>query len=117
MKLDDLENQTSVDGPDERGPLSWEGFLHEIEDVSEGWLFRGCRSANWDLQTSLERHAPSDQKPSQAEEFLLREFKRRADVYLDANQVPSTALEWLALQLVLAHGPFAPSPAFPQTRD
>ena len=102
MKIDELRagdamKTNTVAGIDERGPLPWEKFFDQIEDFAEGWLFRGCQRAKWDLETSLERHVPSDQKSSQAEGFLLREFKRRADVYLNANQVPETTIEWLAL--------------------
>lgn len=97
MDIEDSKNEGVVQGIDDRGPLPWEEFFRTIETFSEGWLFRGHRCASWELKTSLERHTPTDEKPSRAEERLLREFRSRADIYLNANQVPATTLEWLAL--------------------
>ena len=58
------------------------------------WAFRGHGNAGWLLQASIERVAS---KPGFAEDYVEREFKRRAHHYL--RDVPSDQddLEWLAL--------------------
>jgi hypothetical protein len=80
----------------------WDNVLKEFESerLSDGeWLFRGVHNSTWLLQTSLERHAPPGSKRSDAENTLLREFKKRAHIYLPPQAIPGAneTGEWLAL--------------------
>lgn len=67
----------------------------------KGWLYRGQRSALWELRTSLgrccDRHGISADDRSRIESELIREFKRAYHQY--ARHVPDTRaiLEWLSL--------------------
>jgi hypothetical protein len=79
---------------------NWEDILKEFERLAGGgYLFRGQGDSRWSLKTSLERHTPSEIKPSDAEFRLLHEFKRRAHTYLQAQHIPpdDNTGEWLAL--------------------
>ena len=66
-----------------------------------GWLFRGQRSAEWTLKTSLElcyeRQGVSGAHRSRVESELLREFKRTYHQY--TNHVPQldSVVEWLSV--------------------
>lgn len=60
----------------------------------ERWAFRGQSRADWGLQPGIERHA---NKPQVAEQYIVREFKRRAHHYLRDLPDDEDDLEWLAL--------------------
>lgn len=63
----------------------WDAILREFEGprfAGSDWLFRGEHDIQWSLQTSLERHTPTEVLRSRAEDKLLSEFKKRAHVYL-----------------------------------
>ena len=64
------------------------------------WAFRGHASASWRLKTTIERIEDEyrDNFRSDAEEYILRTFKRRAHHYLSNLPKDDTdELEWLAL--------------------
>jgi hypothetical protein len=74
----------------------------DIHDFGRrNWLFRGQRSASWDLKTSLERCFEREAIEGDArialEAELLREFKRTFHNY--ALHIPgrNSVLEWLSL--------------------
>ncbi len=63
----------------------------------KGWLFRGHRSPEWKLDTSLER-ASRRCRLDQAvyEQMVWGEFRRHAHSYLPRVPVDSCTIEWLA---------------------
>jgi hypothetical protein len=81
---------------DER-EMRWEELSRLVESLGPGWLFRGQQDARWELKTSLERHTPPERSQSEAEDLLLREFRRRAHVYLQPHHIPDDQGEWLAV--------------------
>lgn len=58
-------------------------------------LFRGHDDAGYALQTTLDRY--SGTRKRQAEDILLREFRRRMHQYLPAQSIPTSNLVTLAL--------------------
>jgi hypothetical protein len=68
---------------------SWED-IHEYS--KQGWIYRGQRSVDWSLQTSLERcynrHSIPKDRYSEVESDLLRAFRRAYHHY--SQHVPST---------------------------
>jgi hypothetical protein len=74
----------------------WEDVVRVFADF-EGWIFRGHCSAEWSLQSTLERCAPSGHRRVFTEYELVYEFKRRAHNYLGVHQLPAKPGEWLAL--------------------
>lgn len=75
---------------------SWADLVQQLDALSN-CVFRGQRSAEWDLRTTLDRHSPGHQARFLSEAELLREFRRRAHNYVSAHEMPSTTGEWLAL--------------------
>ncbi len=75
------------------------GDIHVL--AKHGWLYRGQRSADWPLQTSLERCCNRQKilalDQSRIESELFREFRRAYHQY--ANHIPdaSSCLEWMSL--------------------
>ena len=71
-----------------------------IAESLEGWIFRGHSNADWALETTLFRGALDfgyRDSLTHAENWMLREFKRRAHHFV-ANPPPEDdKLEWLAL--------------------
>lgn len=65
------------------------------------YLFRGHASAGWRLSTTLERASMRWAAPLQfltsSEDWVLRQFQRRAQHYLTDPPEPDSHLEWLAL--------------------
>ncbi len=65
------------------------------------WIFRGQKSAAWDLKTSLERALKRFDRRgepiSKLEGGLLRQFQRRAHHYLPQFPPNNAWVEWLAL--------------------
>jgi hypothetical protein len=66
-----------------------------------GWLYRGQREAKWFLKTSLERtcdrlHVAKNLRP-EAEERLLREFKRAYHQYAPHIPKEDAILEWFSI--------------------
>ena len=68
--------------------------LHSPPFDSERWAFRGQTRAEWGLRPGIERHA---NMPQVAEQYIEREFKRRAHHYLRDLPDDRDDLEWLAL--------------------
>ena len=60
-----------------------------------GHLFRGHDDARHPLHTTLDRYAGARKRP--AEEFLLRQFRRRMHQYLPPQSLPKSDLVTLAL--------------------
>src|SRR6202044_3658398 len=58
------------------------------------WAYRGQGKSSWRLKASIERVAS---KPGIAEDYVEREFKRRAHHYLRDLPKEDDVLEWLAL--------------------
>lgn len=69
--------------------------------AKHGWMFRGQRSSDWSLQTSLERccdrhGVQSDQRPH-IEQELFREFRRTYHQYARHLPKAHSLLEWMAV--------------------
>ena len=63
-----------------------------------GWLFRGHRSIDWKLETSLEHAARRcGENQNEYERRILEEFQRHAHTYLTRTPKRDETLEWLAL--------------------
>jgi hypothetical protein len=79
---------------------SWRDAI-EIADSLTAWVFRGHLNAAWAPETSLFRAATAFHYPLEklvhAEEWMLREFKRRAHHYVSDPPPDDDKLEWLAL--------------------
>ena len=70
---------------------TWDDIVHAFNRdafLSGEWVFRGEHDAEWDPETSLERHTPEGISRSWAENKLLTEFKRRAHFYLSSEFIP-----------------------------
>lgn len=78
------------------------GKWSDIHDFGRrNWVFRGQRSAAWELRTSLERclereHIDGDAR-IELEQELLREFKRTFHNYSVHVPASASVLEWLSL--------------------
>ena len=81
---------------------SWDALLaQERELAAEQWLFRGMQSADWTLETSLERactkHYKQDlRNAAYIENILTREFRRRYHNHSVGIPDP-VGIEWLSL--------------------
>jgi len=80
----------------------WRQISSSVPDYSGGgWLYRGQRSAAWELKTSVERSCDRrDVEPAhrrEHEDALFREFRRSYHQY--ATHVPdhNAVVEWLSL--------------------
>lgn len=72
--------------------------LERFAEDHKGWLFRGLRCPEWNLQTSLERASKRCNVPQATyERAICREFMRHAHTYLARVPAESNTLEWLAL--------------------
>lgn len=76
---------------------SWDDLLREIEALERGWIFRGQRRSAWPLETTLERDTPENAAKADSETQLVREFRRRAHLYVSPHALPESDVEWLAL--------------------
>jgi hypothetical protein len=79
--------------------LSTWSEIHAL--AKHGWLYRGQRSAEWTLQTSLERccnreSIDADRRPQIESEFI-REFRRSFHQYAEYVPHPGAPLEWLSI--------------------
>jgi hypothetical protein len=82
-----------------------EVILRKWSDIHDfgrrNWLFRGQRSARWDLKTSLERCFEREAVAGEArialEAELLREFRRTFHNYAVHIPERSSVIEWLSL--------------------
>ena len=74
---------------------SWPDLHRRLETYDHRWAFRGMGSANWALQTSLERLSVGP--VVQAERYLLTAFQRRAHHHVRDCPDSDDYLEWLAL--------------------
>src|SRR5262249_34089208 len=80
----------------------WRQIWRAVPDYSGGgWLYRGQRSARWDLKTSVERSCERrDVKPGhrrEHEDALFREFRRSYHQYATHVPDPRAVVEWLSL--------------------
>ena len=79
---------------------SWHDATQIAESLPD-WVFRGQGDARWPLETTLYRSALQLHYPSQhlfmAEDWMLREFRRRAHHYVADLPAHDDKLEWLAL--------------------
>jgi len=83
---------------------NWSGLValqEEFENENEKWIYRGLRSVDWNLETSLERAVrrfDSQRLPTLAlEGGLIRQFQRRAHHYLPDVPEKDKWIEWLSL--------------------
>ena len=77
---------------------TWSKLVSHFERFGSSWMFRGHASAKWPLRSTLDRRTPPNSGgKSSAEHQLLAAFRRRAHNYLDAQHIPTTQGEWLAL--------------------
>jgi hypothetical protein len=88
-----------------RGPLEGFATIHptigtaadlfdKLKSFDEaGWAFRG-QGKDWPLTATIERYAI---RPGVAEDYVMREFRRRAHQYSTSVPRPDDDLEWLAL--------------------
>ena len=75
---------------------SLEGYLAIATNLGRtGRIFRGVRSANYELVPKIGRADFAAAYSPKAEEHLLELFKQRATAFID--QQPASQLEWLAL--------------------
>jgi hypothetical protein len=71
-----------------------------LSDALWSFVFRGHACSTWTLTTSLERRlaeAVSHKFPFNKEHWLLHEFRRRAQLYLDRLPESDVPFGWLAL--------------------
>ncbi len=73
----------------------WSEMKKFFDKLGTVWVFRGQRSVEWPLASSLERLS-LDRAPHRAEEYLLTQFKRRAHHYIPPP-LPGSNLEWMAM--------------------
>jgi hypothetical protein len=88
----------------------------EGDVIKTGWVFRGLKSACYELEPVIEREARSKSMRWPALELLvLSEFKSRARMHLSAPSIPEDEISWLALMqhyavptrlLDFTHSPF-----------
>lgn len=81
---------------------SWEGFVELTESLPPAiWIFRGQDKAEYDLQTSLERHVLAfshlGKSNREMERYLIREFKRRYQHYSAHVPEEEMLIEWLSI--------------------
>jgi hypothetical protein len=76
---------------------TWDDLVRRLNGLTGDWVLRGHREASWTLQTTLERHAPSDRTRRESERAWRKEFQRRAHFYLNPQHIPADKIEWLAL--------------------
>ena len=83
------------------------GYINDIDELLKvftelrGWLFRGQKSVDFELESSLERYCGKvfnyPDYARKMEDTLLSEFKSRAHLYLSKDIIPETKLGWLSL--------------------
>ncbi len=75
--------------------------LDKLPQNDRGWLYRGQRSVEWPLKTSLERCCDRENVPAKDhlvfEIRLLRQFRRAYHHYSCHVPSPANTLEWLSL--------------------
>ena len=66
-----------------------------------GWLYRGHREADWELESSFERccqrHNVKPGKRRELERRLFREFRRTYTLYAKHTPLSNSIIEWLSL--------------------
>lgn len=75
---------------------NWSTFKNYISDLDGRWAFRGQKSSEWGLESSLER-AFRKINPSFVELQIVEKFQQRASHYINSSMEPSGIVEWLAL--------------------
>jgi hypothetical protein len=79
-------------------PASTMKDLDRFADNHKGWLFRGQRNPQWELETSLERASRRCAvEQTKYEKAIVREFRRHAHTFLSHVPKEADTLEWLAL--------------------
>jgi hypothetical protein len=95
-----------LDTPDffKRETVGSDEDLEKLRQRLKGWVFRGHKNPTLGLRTTLElecdRHNLDQDFAPEIEKKLLREFGRRAHLYLkDSSQIPDSGdtLEWISL--------------------
>src|SRR2546426_8553175 len=79
---------------------SWQDFQEFYSDLGHTkgrWCFRGQRSSDWALETSLERVTKGFADRVLAEQFFIAAFKRRAHQFVRITPEKGDLMEWLAL--------------------
>jgi len=72
--------------------------LDQFAENHKGWLFRGQRNPEWELETSLERASRRCAvEQTKYEKATVREFRRHAHSFLSHVPNETDILEWLAL--------------------
>lgn len=80
---------------------NWNSLLHELHGLGPEWVFRGQKSADWPLSTSLERAMRAhpvmyaDWRDNELRD--IRYFKRRTRSLLSSPPAEDDAVEWLVL--------------------
>jgi hypothetical protein len=76
----------------------WKG-IHQYS--KHGWLYRGHREADWELESSFERCCKRHQVHAdcrrELEKRLFREFRRTYPLYAKHIPHPGSVIEWLSL--------------------
>lgn len=77
-------------------------FAYLYSNNDDRWIFRGIRDANYLLESTLERELNKRKESVDiitAEKYLLAQFKRAANHFIEASMVPQNGdiIEWLAL--------------------
>ena len=75
---------------------NWSTFKNYISDLDGRWAYRGQRSAEWGLESSLELSFRK-KDPSVFEMQIIEKFQQRASHYLTESTKPEDIVEWLAL--------------------
>src|SRR5215470_2168603 len=80
----------------------WRQIWRAVPDYSGGgWLYRGQRSATWNLMTSVERSCERREvRPEhrrEHEDALFREFRRSYHQYATHVPDPRAVVEWLSV--------------------
>jgi len=100
-----INRMTLADYKKIRGPLEHFSTVHETVTTAAGlfeelktfdeakWAFRG-QGKDWPLTATIDRHAI---RPGIAEDYAMREFRRRIHQYVTDVPHRDDDLEWLAL--------------------
>ncbi|MFL5808271.1 MAG: FRG domain-containing protein [Flavisolibacter sp.] len=75
---------------------SWQQYKHFVAELSDNWAFRGQASAEWGLNTAIERTDFIHFYKGVEADFVA-EFQRGARNYLSKDETPGHLIEWLAL--------------------
>lgn len=74
--------------------------IRRLNELPNSYIFRGQASADWQLESSLERSIGAKWTPANARKFedhTLDRFRPKFHLYDGENEEPTSRLEWLAL--------------------